>query len=199
MCSLTSLPSSQDPSGHKKNFIASDWTKIQDGKWKADIWLDNNSPSCGSMSVHVTGASGPISSSETSSISLNTARIGDIFNWSNCPTSKKIWIWILANQKISLYSAQSCSICHLEFLSNHRPIRHLELLSNQMAAFPSAILTSCLITGLSAILNYCPIRYLLSICHLEFCPIRGDKIFFVSWCVLTRQKWNQTVHAWAPP
>ena len=23
--------------GHKKNFIASDWTKIQDGKWKADI------------------------------------------------------------------------------------------------------------------------------------------------------------------
>ena len=29
--------------GTQKNFITSDWTKIQDGKWKADIWLDNNS------------------------------------------------------------------------------------------------------------------------------------------------------------
>ena len=31
-CSLTSLLPGRDTSGHKKNFIASDWTKIQDGK-----------------------------------------------------------------------------------------------------------------------------------------------------------------------
>ena len=62
----------------------------------------------------------------------------------------------LANQKISFYSAWSCSICHLE------------LLSNQMTAFPSTILNSCPITGRVAILNYCPIRRLLSIRHLEF-------------------------------
>ena len=75
---------------------------------------------------------------------------------SNCPTSKRIWIWILVNQKISFYSAQSCSI------------HHLELLSNQMATFPFAILNFCPITGWVAILNYCPIRRLFSICHLAF-------------------------------
>ena len=37
MRSLTSLPPGRDISGYKKNFIASDWTKIQDGKWKAAI------------------------------------------------------------------------------------------------------------------------------------------------------------------
>ena len=37
ICSLMSLPPGGDTSGHKKNFIASDWTKIQDGKWKAVI------------------------------------------------------------------------------------------------------------------------------------------------------------------
>ena len=37
MRSLTSLPPGQDTLGHKKNFIASDWTEIQDGKWKAVI------------------------------------------------------------------------------------------------------------------------------------------------------------------
>ena len=62
----------------------------------------------------------------------------------------------MAWQKISFYSALSCSI------------RHLELLSNQMAAFLSAILNSCPITGQAALLNYCPIWWLLSICHLEF-------------------------------
>ena len=41
----------------------------------------------------------------------------------------------MANQKISFYLAQSCSICHLE------------LLSKQMAAFPSTILNSCPIRG----------------------------------------------------
>ena len=75
---------------------------------------------------------------------------------SNCPTSKRIWIWIMANQKISFYSAQFCSI------------HHLELLSNQMTAFPFAILNSCPITGWVAILNYCPIRRLLFIRHLAF-------------------------------
>ena len=34
--------------------------------------------------------------------------------------------------------------------------------------FLSTISNSCPITGLSAILNYCPIRWLLSICDLEF-------------------------------
>ena len=62
----------------------------------------------------------------------------------------------MAWQKISFYSAWSCSI------------HHLELLSNQMAAFLSAILNSCPITGWAALLNYCPIWWLLSICHLEF-------------------------------
>ena len=75
---------------------------------------------------------------------------------SNCPTSKRIWIWILANKKISFFQPWSCSI------------HHLELLSNQMTAFPFAILNSCPITGRVAILNYCPIRRLLSICHLVF-------------------------------
>ena len=29
MCCLTSLPPGQDPLGHKKNFIASDWKKFK--------------------------------------------------------------------------------------------------------------------------------------------------------------------------
>ena len=45
---------------------------------------------------------------------------------SNCPTSKTIWIWILVNQKISFfYSARSCSIHHLELLSNKKTAFHL--------------------------------------------------------------------------
>ena len=59
-------------------------------------------------------------------------------------------------RKFHFYSARSCSI------------HHLELLSNQMTAFPFTILNSCPVTGWVAILNYCPIRRLLSIRHLEF-------------------------------
>ena len=37
MHSLMSLPPGWDTSGHKKNFVTSHWTEIQDGKWKEAI------------------------------------------------------------------------------------------------------------------------------------------------------------------
>ena len=104
------------------------------------------------------------------------------------------------------------------------PIRKFHFI--QLGPVLSAILNFCPITGPSTILNYCPIRWLLfplpswllvqSQAHLpfwiivqsddcfpfailNFCPIRGDKKFFVSPCVLTGQKWCQTAHAQVPP
>ena len=81
----------------------------------------------------------------------------------NCLQLKayKGYLWLKA------IKLQSCSI------------HHLELLSNQMTAFPFAILNSYPITGWVAILNYFPIRRLLSICHLAF---------------LTNQRWAAPPH-----
>ena len=61
---------------------------------------------------------------------------------SNCPTSKKIWIWILANQKISFYSARSCSICHLELFSNQKATFYLPsciFVQSEMTCPPSPL------------------------------------------------------------